>query len=140
MGNFEIHTATFPRSSASTVPFITTRCEVAGPDPAAMSPADCAAPTDFQIAFNSTAGLPTPSSSLNDPSTFVNSGVITWGTAKTFVADQPGTYRFVCLVHGPSMSGTVRVWRAERGRTRLRFSPAPGGEGIDFGFDRVCEA
>jgi plastocyanin len=109
LGNFEIHTTTFPRSSASSVPFITTQCEVAGPDTPATSPADCATPTDFQIAFNSTALLPTASSALDTPSTFVNSGVITWGTATTFVANQPGTYRFVCLVHGPSMSGTVRV-------------------------------
>jgi plastocyanin len=109
LGNFEIHTATFPKSSASTVPFVTTQCEVVGPDTPAVSPADCAAPTDFQIAFNSTALLPTASSSLDTPGAFVNSGLLAWGSAATFVADQPGTYRFVCLVHGPSMSGTIRV-------------------------------
>jgi len=109
LGNFEIHTTTFPRSSASTVPFVTPQCEVAGPDTPATSPADCAAPTDFQIAFNSQAVLPTSNSRLRSPTMFVNSGLLAWPTAHTFVAQKPGLYRFVCLVHGPSMSGTVRV-------------------------------
>jgi len=109
LGNFEIHTATFPKSSAGTVPFITTQCEVAGPDTPASSPADCVAPTDFQIAFNSKALLPTAKDTLTSPSAFVNSGLVTWGTTHTFIAKRPGTYRFVCLVHGPSMSGTIRV-------------------------------
>jgi plastocyanin len=109
LGNFEIHTATFPRSSAATVPFITPQCEVTGPDTPASSPADCAAPTDFQIAFNSTALLPTAKDTLTSPSAFVNSGLMAWGTSHSFIAKQPGTYRFVCLVHGPSMSGTIRV-------------------------------
>jgi plastocyanin len=109
LGNFEIHTATFPKSSAATVPFTMTQCEVTGPDTPATSPADCGAPTDFQVAFNSTALLPTAKDTLTSPSAFVNSGLVTWGTAHTFVAKQPGVYRFVCLVHGPQMSSTVRV-------------------------------
>jgi len=109
LGNFEIHTATFPKSAAQTVPFITTQCEVAGPDTPANSPADCAAPTDFQIAFNSQALLPTAKDTLTSPSAFRSSGLLTWGSSHTFIARQPGTYRFVCLVHGPQMSGTIQV-------------------------------
>jgi plastocyanin len=109
LGNFEIHTATFPKSAAATVPFITTQCEVVGPDTPANSPADCAAPTDFQIAFNSKALRPTAKDTLTSPSAFRNSGLLAWGSSHTFIARQPGIYRFVCLVHGPQMSGTIRV-------------------------------
>jgi plastocyanin len=111
LGNFEIHTATFPASSARTVPFITTQCEVTGADTPATSPADCEAPTDFQIAFNTQALAPTPNAFLRDPRRFVNSGLITWPDSHVFVARQPGLYDFVCLVHGPSMSGSIRVAR-----------------------------
>jgi len=109
LGNFEIHTATFPKRAAATVPFITTQCEVTGPDTPANSPADCAAPTDFQIAFNSKALRPTVKNTLTSPLAFRNSGLLVWGTSHTFIAKQPGIYRFVCLVHGPQMSGIIRV-------------------------------
>ena len=111
LGNFEIHTATFPASSARTVPFITTQCEQAGADPPAMSPADCESPTDFQLAFNAKAVLPTPNADLRTPDRFVNSGLLTYPSAHVFVARQPGLYDFVCLVHGPSMSGSIRIAR-----------------------------
>jgi hypothetical protein len=93
------------------VPFITTQCEGKGPDTPAASPFDCDSPTDFQIAFNDEASLPTERSNLTDPDRFVNSGVITWPDAHVFVAKQPGFYDFICLVHGPSMSGSIRVAR-----------------------------
>ena len=109
LGNFEIHTATFPKSSVNSVPLITTQCEVAGPDTPATSPADCASPTDFQIAFNSTAVLPTANRKLSSPSRFVNSGLLANPGLRTFVASRPGTYTMVCLVHGPSMSMNVTV-------------------------------
>ena len=111
LGNFEIHTVTFPASSVGTVPFITAQCEEKGADPPASSPADCVSPMDFQIAFNAEAILPTPNALLRSPHRFVNSGVITWPDASVFVARQPGLYDFVCLVHGPSMSGSIRVAR-----------------------------
>jgi plastocyanin len=109
LGNFEIHTATFPASSAATVPFITTQCEVAGPDTPAASPADCEGPMDFQVAFNAQALLPTANANLTSPSRFVNSGLLSWPRSHVFVAKKPGFYDFVCLVHGPSMSGSIRV-------------------------------
>jgi plastocyanin len=109
LGNFEIHTATFPASSASTVPFIMTQCEATGPDTPATSPADCTSPTDFQIAFNTTALAPTAKNTLTSPSAFRNSGLLAYGSTGSFVAQKPGLYHFVCLVHGPSMSGTIRV-------------------------------
>jgi plastocyanin len=109
LGNFEIHTATFPKRSASTVPFIVTQCEVAGPDTPASSPADCTAPTDFQVVFNTQALIPSVSNALRTRRGFVNSGLLVWGTSHDFVAARPGTYTFVCLVHGPQMSDTVVV-------------------------------
>ena len=111
LGNFEIHTATFPASSVGDVPFITTQCEEKGADPPAASPGDCDSPMDFQIVFNAEAILPTANALLRSPDRFVNSGVITWPDASVFVARQPGLYDFVCLVHGPSMSGSIRVAR-----------------------------
>jgi plastocyanin len=107
LGNFEIHTATFPRRSARTVSFIMTQCEVAGPDTPASSPADCTAPTDFQVVFNTQAIAPTTSNTFRTRRKFVNSGLLTYGQSHDFVAARPGTYTFVCLVHGPQMSDTV---------------------------------
>jgi plastocyanin len=109
LGNFEIHTATFPARSAATVPFIVTQCEVAGADTPASSPAGCAAPSDFQLVFNTKAIMPTESNALRARHRFVNSGLIVWGQSHNFVAARPGTYTFVCLVHGPQMSDTVVV-------------------------------
>jgi plastocyanin len=109
LGNFEIHTATFPKSAASSVPLITTQCEVSGDDTPANSPADCVSPADFQIAFNSKAVLPTVNRRLTSPSRFVNSGIIPYTNTHTFVAAKPGIYRVVCLVHGPSMSMKITV-------------------------------
>jgi plastocyanin len=111
LGNFEIHTATFPASSAAIVPFVTTQCEVKGPDTPATSPADCDSPMDFQVAFNAEALFPTPNAYLRSPERFVNSGIVTWPDSHVFVARQPGLYDFVCLVHGPSMSGSIRVFQ-----------------------------
>jgi len=109
LGNFEIHTATFPKSSAATTPLVTTQCEQTGPDALASSPTDCSSPDKFQIAFNNKAVLPTQSRQLASPSKFVNSGIVANPSFHTFVADKPGTYHFVCLVHGPEMSGTIVV-------------------------------
>jgi plastocyanin len=111
-GTGEIHTVTFPADSVDTVPFITTQCEVPGPDTPAGSPFDCASPSQFQIAFNATAIERTPGNGplpLSEPAAFVNSGLFVEGTRVSFKAEQPGTYPFVCLVHGPSMSGVVIV-------------------------------
>jgi plastocyanin len=105
----EIHTATFPLSAASTVPFTLSQCEVPGPDTPATSPADCASPSQFQVALNNQAVAPTPSNELVDPAAFVNGGLIATGQSSTFVAVAPGTYTMVCLVHGPEMSTAVTV-------------------------------
>jgi plastocyanin len=108
-GQEEIHTATFPLSAASTVPFTLTQCEVPGPDTPATSPADCASPSQFQVAVNNQAVAPTPSNELRDPAAFVNGGLITTGQSATFLAAAPGTYSMVCLVHGPEMSTTITI-------------------------------
>lgn len=110
-GNFEIHTATFPLGSADTTPFILSQCEVAGPDTPATSPADCASPADFQLAFNPTAIMPTASNKLVAADSFVNSGLLTYGNSFTFIARKAGAYQMVCLVHGKMMSTTVSVHR-----------------------------
>jgi plastocyanin len=109
LGNFEIHTATLPKGAANYVPFTKTQCEVPGPDTPASSPADCASPTDFQVAFNPKAVLPTANRRLTSPSRFVNSGLLAYPGSHTFTAATPGTYSVVCLVHGPSMTMTIRV-------------------------------
>ncbi len=110
LGNFEIHTATLPKSAFDTVPFIVTQCEVPGPDTPATSPVDCAKPTDFQVALGTKAITPTKSNKLVSPSKFVNSGLLGDPSATfTFNAVKPGTYTLICLVHGPEMSTTVRV-------------------------------
>jgi len=111
-GREEIHTATFPLSAASTVPFIVSQCEVPGPDTPATSPADCASPSQFQVALNNQAVAPTPSNELRDPAAFVNGGLIATDqplTSSTFRAVAPGRYTMVCLVHGPEMSTTITV-------------------------------
>lgn len=105
----EIHTATFPLSAASTVPFTLSQCEVPGPDVPATSPADCASPSQFQVALNNQAVAPTPANELSDPAAFVNGGLIATGQSSTFRAAAPGTYTLVCLVHGPEMSTTITV-------------------------------
>jgi plastocyanin len=109
LGTGEIHTATVPISSAADTPLITTVCEVPGPDVPASSPFDCADPADFHLVFNQKAISPTASSALVDPDRFVNTGLMFTGVTGRFVARRAGTYGFVCLVHGPSMSGTIVV-------------------------------
>ena len=105
-GNFEIHTATFPASSAAAVPFVNAQCEVPGPD----TPPPCSDPSTFQLALNNTAINPTASNVLRDPAAFRNSGLLPDPTASfTFVAKKPGTYTMVCLVHGPEMTTSITV-------------------------------
>lgn len=108
-GTGEIHTATFPKKSFKTVPFIFPACEQPGADAPAQSPADCADPTKFELVVNSKAFLPTKGNKLKDPTAFVNSGLITTQLTFKFVAVKPGKYTFVCLVHGPEMSAVIRV-------------------------------
>jgi plastocyanin len=109
LGNFEIHTATVPKASFKTIPFVTNQCEVTGADTPASSPADCTDPADFQAAFNTKALFPTKRSALARPSRFVNSGLLVPTNAHTFDAVEPGVYTLVCLVHGPSMHTTITV-------------------------------
>ena len=108
-GNIEIHTATFPASAATTVPFTQSQCEVPGPDIPAQSPLDCVGIGPFQVAFNPAAVAPTASNRLRDPTEFVNSGLLVSPLLSTFVASSPGTYTLVCLVHGPEMTTTITV-------------------------------
>jgi plastocyanin len=109
LGTGEIHTATVPASSAATIPLISTFCEVPGPDTPAASPFDCASPADFQLVFSARAITPTATHGLRDPDRFVNTGLMFPGVNGRFTAKKAGRYSFVCLVHGPSMSGTIVV-------------------------------
>ncbi|HYT29660.1 MAG TPA: hypothetical protein VEN82_02710, partial [Actinomycetota bacterium] len=110
VGTGEIHTATTPFHSVAHVPFVVTQCEVPGQDIPAQSPADCPDPSEFRIAFNSKALFPSRTHALTNPTRFVSSGLLPGpGASATFDARTPGTYRFVCLVHGPSMSTTITV-------------------------------
>ena len=108
-GTGEIHTATFPKKSFKTVPFIFPACEQPGADAPAQTPADCADPTKFELVVNDKAFLPTDGNKLKDPTAFVNSGLLVGPVSATFVAKEPGKYTFVCLVHGPEMSGVIKV-------------------------------
>ena len=108
-GTGEIHTGTFPKKAVNTTPFIQTVCEVTGPDTPATSPADCSDPSKFEIVLNPKAFLPTKSNVLRNPTAFVNSGLVVGSLKHAFEARKPGVYHFVCLVHGPSMSGTIRI-------------------------------
>ncbi len=108
-GTGEIHTATFPKKSYKTTPFIVPGCELPGADAPAQSPADCANPAQFELVLNPKAFLPTRRNSLKDPAAFVNAGLLVTPATYTFVAAKPGKYTFVCLVHGPEMSGVIKV-------------------------------
>ncbi len=109
VGSEEIHTATIPSTSFNTTPFLKTQCEVPGPDIPAFSPADCADPSDFQVAVNNRALLPSSSNALTNPDRYRNSGLLAVPATYTFVAKAPGTYSVVCLVHGPTMTTTITV-------------------------------
>jgi plastocyanin len=108
-GTGEIHTATFPRRSYKKTPFVVTDCELTGADAPAQSPLDCADPSTFEIVLNAKAFRPTTANKLKDPDTFLNSGLLIIPLAHRFVASRPGRYTFVCLVHGPQMSGVIKV-------------------------------
>lgn len=110
VGTGEIHTATFPSSAFNTTPAFFTECNVPGPDPAATSPFDCAVPTQFEIVDNLQAISPSPAPhKLANPASFQNSGLLVPGVSATFNATKPGTYTFICLVHGPEMTGSIVV-------------------------------
>jgi plastocyanin len=109
VGMPEIHTATFPASSAESLSFELPECEVVGPDEPATSPADCASPADFRVAANPQVLVPTASNTLRKPSRYVNSGVFATPAKVTFTTARTGLFTFVCIVHGPAMSGTIRV-------------------------------
>jgi plastocyanin len=111
IGMPEIHTATFPKSAVGDpkYAFLQSFCEQAGADTPAQSPADCSDPTKFETVVNPLAVGPTKSLKLGNPSAFRNSGLVTPGTNATFVAKKPGTYTFVCLVHGPEMSSKIKI-------------------------------
>lgn len=104
-GNFEIHTATAPASSAN-IPFIVPECE----GPTGDTPPPCANPGDLELTLNPKAITPTMLHGLGFAGGFRNTGLLTDPSAGyTFVARKAGTYHFVCLVHGPEMNLTVRV-------------------------------
>jgi plastocyanin len=108
-GTGEIHTATFPKKSFNTTPFVVPDCELPGADTPATSPLDCADPSQFELVLNAKAITPTTGNKLRNPTRFVNSGLLVTPLRSTFVAAKAGTYRFICLVHGPEMTGVIKV-------------------------------
>ncbi len=111
IGMPEIHTATFPSSAIGDpkYAFLESFCEQAGADTPAQSPADCSDPTKFETVVNPLAAGPTKNLKLGKPTAFRNSGLLVPGTNGTFVAKKPGTYTFICLVHGPEMSSKIKI-------------------------------
>ena len=111
IGMPELHTATFPKSAAKNpiYAFLQSFCEQVGADTPAQSPADCSDPTKFETIFNPLAVAPTASANLVKPKKFVNAGLMVPGTNGIIIAKKPGTYTFVCLVHGPEMTSTIKV-------------------------------
>jgi plastocyanin len=111
IGMPEIHTATFPRSSARNAKyaFVQGFCELTGADTPAHSPADCSDPTKFELVLNPLVFLPSSSANLVNPKNFVNTGLLAQGKNGVILAKKPGTYRFVCLIHGPEMSSVIKV-------------------------------
>jgi plastocyanin len=107
-GSGEIHTATVPAGAAAKIPFVITECEVPGPNTPAASPLDCANPSLFRVALNTKALAPTANIGLR-PHRFINAGLLVGPSQHTFLAKVPGTYTFVCLVHGPEMESTIIV-------------------------------
>lgn len=107
----EIHTVTFPRSTAKDPNYalLQSFCEQAGADTPAQSPADCSDPTKFETVFNPLVVGPTKSRNLGNPKTIVNSGLLVPGVNGVFIAKKPGRYTFVCLVHGPEMEGVIKI-------------------------------
>jgi plastocyanin len=107
----EIHTVSFPFGSIfdADKQFITSVCEQTGPDAPASSPFDCASPDDFQLVVSPTVLFPTKSNELVNPGRFVSSGLIVGQQESTFVAARRGTYSYICLIHGPSMSGSITI-------------------------------
>ena len=109
VGTGEIHTVTSPFGSYQRIPFTKTVCEVPGKDPPAQSPLDCQDPSEFRVDLSNKAINPTQFHGL-DGDRFVNAGLLPDPSASyTFVAKTPGTYQFVCLVHGPEMTTTITV-------------------------------
>jgi plastocyanin len=108
-GMLEIHTATFPASSVEDLGLEVPQCEVTGPDDPAETPADCASPDAFQVAVDPRTLAPTESNALRRPRRFVNTGIFAAPGTATLVARRPGRYTYVCIVHGPLMSGTIRI-------------------------------
>jgi plastocyanin len=82
------------------------------PIPDLIIPAPAGLPSP--VMFNPVAAFPTvPANGQYDGSTFANSGIIgpDPGQAESFdlTFTQPGTYNYVCLVHGVIMSGKIVV-------------------------------
>jgi plastocyanin len=101
VNSHEIHTITFLAG---------------GPLPALIVPA----PTNNvgPLMINPAAGFPTPASgSMYDGSTYANSGVLSLDpgnpTQYSLTFTKPGTYDYICLVHGTGMSGKVIVEDAD---------------------------
>ncbi len=90
----EIHTVTFVPSGQPTPGFV-----VPGPS----------GPPQFMI--NPQAANPTFTSSPAsfDATTYYNSGVLNQNQAADVVFNATGTFKFICLVHGPSMSISVNI-------------------------------
>jgi len=86
------------------------------------------------LALNPQAAAPTRSATY-DGSGYANSGVLARkGQSWSLTFTKPGTYRYICLVHGPGMSGVVTVHpRPTRGKLYI----VQAGDGMAAGQDNA---
>lgn len=70
------------------------------------------------LIFNPKVALPTPGNTF-DGTGFANSGLMRAGQSWSLTFTQPGTYRYICLVHGPIMMGVVIVHPQQQGQGHL---------------------
>ena len=86
-----------------------------------------------QMAFNPQVAFPTKSKSYAG-SGYANSGILTKGQSWSLTFTKPGTYRYICLIHGPDMAGTVvvharpaagKVYQVQAGESQAAAQAAP---------------
>jgi plastocyanin len=108
----EIHTVTFYDAAAKPPDFIEPRPQANGP-PKLVLP----------------FAAPSGGTAVTDPKSTYNSGIQANGQSYTFSFPKPGTYTYICTVHGINMAGKVTVEGAATPAT-LPNTGADSGEAV----------